>query len=200
MGILSRLRDRGEAFVARRLRGEARSFTAEIPGSSGPLWQMKVELQSEPQGDGEQLRLRAQLRLSLRRSPAPGPRLPAPALPARVGRWIERRLESPLVQSLAAPLLDRDVSTWIELRASDAALDEGSGALVPERLHVLGIEPRSGQPIQNWAGEIGGPKRGYAMLTLLQLDKSRLPPALQKQLGPKPFQLAAAIANVVEEA
>lgn len=199
MGILSRLRDTGEAFVARRLGGESRSFSAEIPGSAGPLWQMRVDVQSEPQAGGERLRLRAQLRLSLRRAPA-APEGPPAALPARVGRWIERRLQSPLLQSLAAPLLDRDITTWIDLRASDAALDEGSRALVPERLHALGIEPRAGQPVQSWAGQLGGPRPGYAMLTLLQLDKNQLSPALQKQLGPKPFQLAAAIASVVEEA
>ncbi|MBI3171714.1 MAG: hypothetical protein HYZ32_03865 [Hydrocarboniphaga effusa] len=203
MGILKRLRASGEALIAQRLSGQSRSFSAEVPGSSGgPLWQMRVDVQSEPQAGGEQLRLRAQLRLSLRRSPvAPSAsQLPVHALPARLGRWIERRLESPLLQSLAAPLLDRDISTWIELRASDAALDEGSRALVPERLHALGIELRAGQPVQTWAGQLGGSKPGYATLTLLQLDKSQLPPVLQKQLGPKPFQLAAAVASVVEEA
>lgn len=197
---LSRLRKTGEAFIAHRLGGESRSFSVEVPGSAGPLWQMRVEVQSEPQAGGEQLRVRAQLRLSLRRASSPTSEAPRAALPARLGRWIERRLESPLLQSLAAPLLDRDISTWIELRASDAALDEGSRALVPERLHALGIEPRAGQPVQTWAGPLGGSKPGYAMLTLLQLDKSQLSPALQKQLGPKPFQLAAAIANVVEDA
>jgi hypothetical protein len=200
MGILSRLRDTGEAFVARRLGGESRSFSAEIPGSAGPLWQMRVDVQSEPQAAGEQLRLRAQLRLSLRRAAPASSGAPRAALPARLGRWIERRLQSPLVQSLAAPLLDRDITTWIDLRASDAALDEGSRALVPERLHALGIEPRAGQPVQSWAGQLGGPKPGYAMLTLLQLDKDNFSPALQKQLGPRPFQLAAAIASVIEEA
>lgn len=199
MGMLSRLRDRGEAFVARRLRGESRSFTAEIPGSSGPLWQMRVEVQSEPLGDGEQLRLRARLKLSLRRKAGAGTTEMA-ALPARVGQWIERRLNSPLMQTLAAPLLDRDLSTWIELTASDVALDDGSRALVPERLHALGIQPRPGQPVQTWAGEAGGPRPGFAMLTLLQLDKAQLPAALQQQLGPKPFQLVAAVASVVEEA
>ncbi len=203
MGILKRLRASSEAFVARRLSGESRSFSAEVPGSSGgPLWQMRVDVQSEPQAGGEQLRLRAQLRLSLRSSPATpfASRGNAPALPARLGRWIERRLGSPLLQSLAAPLLDRDISTWIELRMSDAALDEGSRALVPERLNALGIEPRAGQPLQSWAGPLGGPRPGYATLTLLQLDKNQLPAPLQRQLGPKPFQLAAAIANVVEDA
>ena len=202
MGILSRLRDAGEKIVATRLRGESLSFSAGIPGSTGPLWQLRVDLESQPQADGEQLRLRAHWRLSLRRA-LPSPEKPSsesrPALPARVGRWIEKRLDSPLVQLLAAPLLNRDISTWLELRSSDAALDEGSKALVPERLSVLGIKPRPDRQVQSWAGELGGARPGYAMLTLLQLDKNQLPPSLQKSLGPKPFQLAATIASVIED-
>jgi hypothetical protein len=38
------------------------------------------------------------------------------------------------------------------------------------------------------------------MLTLLQLDKERLPPPLQEALGARPFQLTATLVNVIEEA
>jgi len=200
-GILKRLRNAGENFLGRQLQGEALSFTAEIPGSSGPLWQVSVEAVSEPQASGERVRLRAHFRLSLRRAlPGRATRKGGRALPARVGRWIERRLESPLVQALAAPLLDRDMSTWIELRASDAALDEGSHALVPEQLQRLGIEVEPHRPLQTWAGATPGPRPGFAMLTLVQIDKDRLPPALRQALGDKPFQVAGAVVNVIEEA
>jgi hypothetical protein len=37
------------------------------------------------------------------------------------------------------------------------------------------------------------------MLTLLRLDKSRLPAALRRLLGARPFQMSATVANVIEE-
>lgn len=203
MGILSRVRERGEAFVARRLQGEALAFSAEIPGTNGPLWAFRLEAAAEPEGDGERLRLRAHWTLKLRRRAA-FPRLGETgrraALPARVGRWIERRLESPLLQEIAAPLLDRDLTSWIELRSSSAPLDEGSRALVPERLGSLGINPVAGRPVQSWAGGLPGARPGFATLTLMQLDKEQLPAPLQQALGPKPFHLTATLVNVVEEA
>lgn len=202
MGILSRVRERGEAFIARRLQAEAVAFAAAIPGSSGPLCELKIEAEAEPEAEGERVRLRAHFRLSLRSTPAAPAhdRVRKTALPARVGRWIERRLESRLLQLLAAPVLDRDLNTWVEVRASSAALDEGSRALVPDRLSVLGIEPQPGKPFQTWAGGLRGPRPGYAMLSLMQLDKERLPPPLQQALGEKPFQLTATLVSVVEQA
>jgi hypothetical protein len=200
MGILSRVRERGEAFVARRLQGEAVSLEATIPGSAGPLCELRLEAEAEPEAQGERVRLRAHFRLRLRRPAAPRERLTGrQALPARIGRWIERRLESPLAQVLAAPVLDRDFNSWVEVRASSAALDEGSRALVPDRLNVLGIEPQSGKPLQTWAGGLRGPRPGFAMLTLLTLDKDTMPPQLRQALGEKPFQLTATVVNVVEE-
>lgn len=200
MGILSRVRERGEAFVARRLQGEALALVAAIPGSAGPLCELRIEAEAEPEADGERVRLRAHFRLSLRRPVASRPRLAgSPALPARIGRWIERRLESRLARALAAPMLDRDINTWLEVRASSAAFDDGSRALVPERLAALGIEPQKDKPLQTWAGGLGGARPGYAMLTLLQLDKERLPPQVRSALGEKPFQLTATLVNVVEE-
>lgn len=200
MGILSRVRQRGETLFARRLRGAALAFSAEIPGSTGPLWQLCLEAQSEPLAQGEQLRLRAHFRLSLRGHRASPALQENRTLPARVGRWIEQRLESPLARALAAPLLDRDFSGWIELRASSAALDDGSRALLPERLGALGIEPQPGKALQSWAGGANGARPGFAVLTLLQIDKERLPPRLQQAFGPEPFQLTATVASVIEEA
>ena len=200
MGILSRVRARGEAFIARRLQGEAVALEASIPGSAGALCELRVEAESEPQADGERLRLRAHFKLSLRRPAAPRGRIAGRvALPARIGRWIERRLESPVAQLLAAPVLDRDFNTWVEVRASSAALDEGSRALVPEKLSALGIQPSRDKPLQTWAGVLTGARPGFAMLTMLQLDKERMPPPLQQALGDKPFQLTATVVNVVEE-
>jgi hypothetical protein len=194
------MRERGEAFVARRLQGEAVAFSAAIPGSDGPLCEVRLEAEAEPEAEGERLRLRAHFRLRLRRAPALGRAGEGRrALPARLGRWIERRLASPLGQLVAAPVLDRDLSTWIEVRASSAALDEGSRALVPERLQVLGVTPAPGKPFQTWAGALTGARPGFAMLTLMQLDKDRLPPPLQEALGEKPFQLTATLVNVIEE-
>jgi hypothetical protein len=190
------MRARGEAFIARRLQGEAVAFAAEIPGSAGPLCEMRVEAQSEPEADGE----RVHFRMHLRRPPAGHRPGKVAALPARVGRWIERRLASRLVQALAAPLIDRDINTWVEVRASSAALDDGSRALVPERLSALGVEPQPGKPFQTWAGGLEGARPGFAVLTLLQLDKDRLPSAVQQALGEKPFQLSATLVNVIEEA
>ena len=202
--MLSRLRERGEAFVAKRLQGEAVAFSAAIPGSTGrPLFELTFEAAAEPEADGEGERVRARMhfRLSLRRPPALARRGDAgrPALPARVGRWIERRLESRLLQALATPVLDRDLQSWLEVRSSSAALDEGSRALVPERLERLGIEPDPRKPIQTWAGGLGGARAGFATLTLMQVDKEHLPPALQEALGPRPLHITATMASVIEE-
>lgn len=176
------------------------AFTAAIPGSEGPLCEFRLEAQADSPADGERVRLRAHLRLRLRGVPAHAPGRGKLALPARIGRWLERRLASPVARALAAPVLDRDVNSWLELRASSAALDEGSLALVPERLGVLGIEPQAGKPLQSWAGGLAGPRPGFAMLTLLQLDKERMPAPLQRALGAKPFQLTATLVNVIEDA
>lgn len=198
---VQRLRASGESFVAARLHGEALSLAAEIPGSNGPLWRMQVQLNSEPHGEGERVRLSAHVRMSLRAAAALPKRPPGrPPLPARVGHWIERRLGSRLMQTLAAPFIGRDFNTWIEVQTSTMPLDEGSRALLPERLQALGIDPRSDRTVESWAGALPGPRPGFAALTLLKFDKAQLPRELQETLGEEPFQLTAAVVNVVEEA
>lgn len=158
MGMLSRLRGRGEALVARHLHGRAVSFAGRIPGL-GTRIEFTLQVAAEPEADGERLRLRAHSRVSM-----PG----------------------------------REVRSWLDVRGSTAALDDGCGALVPERLGSLGIAPDASKPVQSWAGAVEGPHPGFAMLTLLQLDKARLPAALRRALGGQPFHLTATAASVVE--
>lgn len=159
--MVSRLRERGEAFVARQLRGKGFSLSGRIPARRGTLLEFSFEAVAEPDAGGERLRLRASSTLNL-----PG----------------------------------RALRSWLDVRSSSAALDDGSRALVPERLGALGIEPQAGKPLQTWAGGIAGPRPAFAMLTLMQLDKERLPAPLQRALGPKPLHLTATLASVVEEA
>ncbi|HWY25297.1 MAG TPA: hypothetical protein VNX47_10285 [Nevskia sp.] len=220
--ILSRLRDSGAASRAEGgADGERYTLAAEIPGlkPGKPLLRINIEMHSEPQGDGERLRLRAHWQANFASALAPA--LAAPAsraheamppsaekLPAeRVSQWLRRRLDNPLLRALAEPLLRHDFNSWVELRASTADLAGGAGALLPEtdRLKALGIEPKLSDPkqdaplAQSWAGSSTGPRPGFAQVSLLQLDKRHLPPALAAMLGARPFQLAAAVVNVVEE-
>jgi hypothetical protein len=157
--MVSRLRERGEAFVARHLQGKGFSLSGRIPSRRGALLEFTFEAATEPDAGGERLRLRARTTLNL-----PG----------------------------------RALRSWLEVRSSSAALDEGSRALVPERLGALGITPQAGKPLQTWAGMLGGARPAFAMLALMQFDKERLPPRLQRVLGPKPLHLTATLANVVE--
>lgn len=159
MGMLSRLREAGETFVAQQLQARAVSFSARIPGPAGPRVEWQLEAAAQQQAGGEGLRLRSHWSITLR----------------------GRRLNS-----------------WLEVRSTRAALDEGCRALVPERLDALGIRPEAGKPVQSWAGGLGGLRPGFAMLTLLQLDKERLPARARRALGARPFHLTAMLANVVE--
>ena len=119
----------------------------------------------------------------------------------------QQRLDNPLLRAIAEPLLRHDFNSWIELRASTADLADGAGALLPEtdRLRALGIEPKlsdakNDAPMtQSWAGSAMGPRPGFAQVSLLQIDKRHLPPALAAMLGARPFQMAAAVINVAEE-
>lgn len=159
MGMLSRLREAGETFVARQLQAHAVSFSARIPGAAGPLVEWRLEAAADQQAGGEALCLRSHWRITLR-----GQRL----------------------------------NSWLEVRSTNTALDEGSRALVPERLDALGIRPAAGKPVQSWAGGLGGMRPGFAVLTLLQFDKEHLPPRARRALGSRPFHLTAMLATVVE--
>jgi hypothetical protein len=192
---------------------ERYALSLEIPGLSPgrPLWSFRLEMASEPQGEGERLRLRAHLQANFASGLAPA--LAAPAaeasgaagrLPAaRIGAALRAGLDHPLVRRLAEPLLRQDFNSWLELQASTADLVQGADALVPqkERLAALGVQLAEGRgPLaQSWAGHAGGAHPGFAQLSLLRLDKRDLPPVLARLLGTRPFQMAAAVVNVLEE-
>ncbi|HZR34168.1 MAG TPA: hypothetical protein VFA75_02255 [Nevskia sp.] len=218
--ILSRLRDSGTSAGTDGAEGERYTLAAEIPGlkPGKPLLRINIEMHSHPQGDGERLRLRAHWQANFASALAPAlaapARQPEPVTPSaerlpaeRVGQWLRRRLDNPLLRAVAEPLLRHDFNSWVELRASTADLAGGAGALLPEtdRLKALGIEPKLSDPkqdaplAQSWAGSAAGTRPGFAQVSLLQLDKRHLPPALAKLLGSRPFQLAAAVVNVIEE-
>jgi hypothetical protein len=223
MSILKRLRERlaNTRAALRPAAGvdpERMAFSAEIPGAAGaPLWKLNIQLVTEPHGNGEKLRLRAHVQTNLASALRPALSKPSqgerPAIGSdshrltrseRAGqlaqRVANRALQLPLLRVLAEPLLHLDFNTWIELQASTASLDKGAQDLLPaqEQLARLGIRPKGGDgPIaESWAGEAPG---GFAQVSLLQMDKRHLPPQLAQMLGAKPFQLAAAIVNVVEE-
>ena len=223
MSILKRLRDRLAA-AGDALRDPADPATdrvrlsAEIPGAEGaPLWKIDVQLLSEPHGDGERVRLRAHLQTNFASALRPairgnshktGKRAIGHATGAltraqKIGQFAQRAaaraLATPVLRTVAEPLLRHDFNTWVEVHASTASLDRGAQDLVPaqEQLARLGIKPKNDGPIaESWAGEAPG---GFAQVSLLQLDKKHLPPRLAKRFGDKPFSMAAAIVNVVEE-
>lgn len=157
MGIL--------ASIAQRLSGRAFALTAAIPWRRRSLGELKLEAVSEPQADGDRVRLRAHLHLRL---------------PGEHGAT-------------------RDLNSWVEVRASNASLDEGATALLPaDKLDAIGVHPQANKPVQTWAGALRG-RPGYAVLTLLRLEKAGLPAALRRLLGARPFALSATAASVVEE-
>ncbi len=200
-------------------------FAAEIPGGTlGPLWKINIEALSEPApGGGERLRLRAHVQTNLASVARPAlaafgaqvqARLPAPAREAGtalvpiaqqatrwLGAWAGQRVQqlAPRLARWAAPALQHDVQTWIELHASTAPLVEGAKALLPNaiKLSQLGISPNLGPnapAVQNWQGRIGDEA---AQVSLLRMDDRQLPENLRARLGGTPFQLAAAVVNVV---
>jgi hypothetical protein len=198
--------------------GEDRvAFTAELPGADPkrPLWQLGVEWAERNEGDGERLRLRVHIRTTLAEALARGSRQESlsapvsggglvPSVTRGISRAIMRGLEMPVVRQLAAPLLEHDINTWIDLQISTAALDGGTRELLPapEQLARLGITPRKdgdAPVVESWSGASSGPKPGMAQVSLLRLAKEQLPASLAAMLGAKPFQLAAAIVNVIEE-
>jgi hypothetical protein len=221
MGIINRIRKNLESLgvgagASAPTEPEQIAFSAEIPGAdhNAPLWRVKVQLVSEPHGDGERLRLRAHvqtnfasaLRPALSATPNPQKAIGQHALTLseRTTALAQRALSNPVVNFLAQPLLKHDFNTWIELQASTASLDDGAHALVPqsEKLLALGIRPtrrKDGAPVaESWAGQSPG-GTGFAQVSIVQMDKRHLPPRVAAMLGGKPFQMAAAIINTVEE-
>lgn len=178
-------------------------------------------------GGGERLKLRAHMQTNLASVVKPalaamGERamaaLPAPARStsqalqplardfARQARqWLgeaaQQRLArlAPRLSRWTAPLLANDVNTWMELHASTAPLVEGAKALLPNagKLAALGIHPDLGPhapPVQAWQGRIGDEA---AQVSLLRMDDRQLPENLRAKLGGQPFQIAAAVVNLV---
>jgi hypothetical protein len=211
--------------IFRRLRAPLKSLTAafrapegddgrvnlavELPGrGERPLWRVELQIHNEPHGDGEKLHLRAHVQTNFASALRPA----LDAAPTATGRALSlsrraaataegaarRALRLPLLRALAGPLLQHDLNTWIEVQTSSASLDSGHSLLPQgEKLAALGIAPRaSGGPLmESWAGES---PEGFAQLSLLQIDKRDLPHDLQRALGEKPFQLAAAVVNTIE--
>ncbi len=228
MGILKRLQtrisklgaatDSALAFIEDR-----KAFEVAIPigNSTEPLWRIRVQMLTEPQADGERVRLRAHIQTHFASALRPAllahaAAQAAPALTdlhasrgqrlaARAGqlaqRTAQRALAIPVVGLLMEPLLKLDLNTWIEIQASTASLDAGSHDLLPQadKLAALGIQPRRAgdQPMaESWAGEAPD---GFAQVSVLQMEKRHLPPQLQRALGTAPFSLAAAMVNTAQQ-
>lgn len=193
---------------------EEMSFSAEMPMGNGntPLWRMKVQLVSEPQVDGERLRLRAHFQTnfaSVLRPALMAPKAPtkpssnntALTLSERTGTLAQRALTHPLMQKIVAPLLKHDFNTWIEMQTSTASLNDGAHALLPQsdKLNALGIVParkKDGPIAESWSGQAGN---GFAQVSIVQMDKRHLPPRLSALLQDKPFHMTATFINTVEE-
>lgn len=199
-------------------------FAAELPvGQAQPLVRVQLQLVTEPQADGERLRLRAHIQTNL--ASALRPALSAstepdrPALESATGtalslsqrgavavghalqRVAQRALSVPAIRALSEPLLQLDLNTFVEIQASTASLADGSHQLLPQadKLRALGIVPKrsTDAPVaETWAGEAAD---GFAQVSVLQIDKRHLPPRLAEMLGDKPFSLAAAIVNTAQQ-
>ncbi len=187
------------------------AFQAELPGpaAGSPLLQISVEIAEKTEADGARMRLRAHLRTSLGNAAITATAASPPrgsiarALARGIGRTLGNALQRPLARALAAPLLEHEINTWFEVQISTEPLDGGAAALLPapERLARLGIVPRtdgSAPIMESWVGETGGGQPGFAQLSLLRLARDQLPPRLASLLGSRPFQLAAAVVNVIE--
>lgn len=197
------------------------TFAAELPvGQALPLWRVQLQMVSEPHADGERLRLRAHLQTNFASALRPAlqhgaPETVRPALGSdgrnaltlaqRAGGLVQRTaarvLEVPALRALAEPLLQLDLNSWIEVQASTASLADGSHQLLPQqdKLAALGIRPKraTDQPLaESWAGEAPD---GFAQVSVLQIDKRHLPERLRRQIGERPFSLAAAIVNTAQQ-
>ena len=219
MGMLKRLRDRIDRSGATPPAIDSDhlpdrfTFSAAIPaGRLGSLCRVDLQLLREPQQDGERMHLRAHiqthfasvLRPALLQAAGDAPSStraiePAGRAARLANRGLQKVLATRLVQRVVAPLLTHDFNTWMEVQASTEPLDDGAHSLLPqqEKLAAMGIVPArgAGPRAENWASRT---PQGYAQLSLLQIDKSDLPPELAKRFGKQPFQLAATIVNTIE--
>ncbi len=201
------------------------SFSAELPvGQNLPLWRIQLQMITEPQADGERLRLRAHIQtnfasalrpaLSQRRVDEPAAlaadsgstamslsQRGAVALGDAIQRAARRALAVPAIRTLSEPLLQLDLNTFVEIQASTASLADGSHQLLPQadKLRALGIVPRrsTDAPVaETWGGQAAD---GFAQVSVLQIDKRHLPQRLAELLGERPFSLAAAIVNTAQQ-
>ncbi|WP_028008091.1 hypothetical protein [Solimonas flava] len=228
MAILNRRGKRKTQAVAPATENFA--FVAELPvGEKEPLWKLQVQMVTEPQADGERLRLRAHLQTNFASALRPALAAaqarrdgteraalpPAGAPPAPSGRSLrlaeraghavqsvaQRALAVPLVRRLAEPLLQLDLNTWVEIQASTASLDAGSHDLLPqqERLAALGIRPKRTGDQPIAETWAGEARDGFAQVSVLQLDKRHLPTRLRELIGDQPFGLAATVVNTARQ-
>lgn len=186
------------------------AFEFQLPNPFGgePVYRAQFCLTSTPHAQGETLRLQAHINGCLR---MPEPLAHShPALPGtesgntglvRYGRnaatGLVRYGVSRLPAKLFAPLLERRLQTWVDIRASSAPLAAGAEALIPERVrNIMREVPRNkpGEPrVAGWTGPIEGPHPGVAQFALIQMDQTDLP----HELRGKPFNLSVGFASTL---
>ncbi|WP_353253452.1 hypothetical protein [Salinisphaera sp. PC39] len=180
-------------------------MTLPNPFGGDPWARMEVALTES--GDGESLHLQGFVDGCLRVPAADAPALPRAGggggLVARsraAASGLARRGFDGLPRRALAPLLDRRVRTWVDVRTSERPLAAGARALMPERLRELyGAElaraPAGLPRVGTWSAALDGPRRGVASLTLLQVDGDALPGGD----AARPYALHASVATVVED-
>lgn len=211
---------------ARRLR--SRVTAGRVPAASGateraalrltfpnpfggePWGRVEVALTRRGAGEGERLHLQGYIDGCLR-LPAEPEAVPALASSAGGERSLARRSRAAasglvrrglagLPRTPLAPLLNRRVRGWVDVRAAELPLAAGARDLMPAGLRELcgGDLPRApaGQPrLGTWFTPLAGARRGTAQLTVLQLDSDDLPADYRG----RPFALHASLATVLEE-
>lgn len=114
MAILKRLRDRarsgGDALL-RRLHGRAVAFSARLPGRG----ELRIEVETQPQSDGAQLRVRTHLRL-------PG-----------LQQWFELRASREPLDEGSRALLPEQLPRLGFSPTPDRTLQTWAGAMPPTR-------------------------------------------------------------------
>lgn len=194
---------------ARAPAGEPRraALRLTLPSPFGGEPWARVEVALTESGDGESLHLQGFVDGCLRIPAADAPALPRSGtgggLVARsraAASGFVRRGFDGLPRRALAPLLDRRVRTWVDVRSSDRPLAAGARELMPERLREfcgaeLARAPAGLPRVGIWTAALDGPRRGMASLTLLQVDGDALPGGA----AARPFALHASVATVVED-